>query len=241
MHRRSKNRDLHQIPKSTYNIEFPLNSNCSLNYCIGSFPRGVRPDHRRTGSTVNFSDSAWTSIFPTSIALRSRTSRSMPDLQIATSPPSSPLAETAIPGIPTTCTSLGAHSPAAKDPGGHQCLGQLHNHYDTRTRIMLPTAALSRWKRRCTTCEETRRAEDFRLHRKGITSYGVVQGRAIGPPAHYTTLRLLTLPAMTLRLTDQPSKPDWFRFRLRPRPGFRVAHSFLRAWRASISSGGKLP
>lgn len=235
-----------KFPKGTYNIEFPLNSYCSLNYVHWQLPSGASDliiDGQ--GSTVNFSDFCLGLNLPNvdRVTFKNFTF-SWPKLQIATV--ATIIAVGGNGNIGYTYDVHVAPEHTARLPNILAAINawdSVHNHYDTAdTSNVSYGSGFPAGSGVALTCEETpaeRRISGCTA--RGITSYGVLfkVGQSV-LLRHYDYASAINASGNDITF-DRISLQNLigFGFGYSQGRGFRVAHSVLtRMAGQPISSGG---
>jgi len=235
-----------KFPKGIYNIEFPLNSYCSLNYVHWQLPSGTSDliiDGQ--GSTVNFSDFCLGLNLPNVDRVMFRNfTFSWPNLQIATVG-----TIIAVGGNGNTGYTYDVHIAAAHTARLPNILAAInawdsvHNHWDTAdTNNVSYGSGFPAGSGVALTCEETPAQQKISgCTARGITSYGVLfkVGQSV-LLRHYDYASAITASGNDITF-DRISLQNLigFGFGYSQGRGFRVAHSVLaRMAGQPISSGG---
>jgi hypothetical protein len=235
-----------KFPKSTYNIEFPLNSYCSLNYVHWQLPLGASDlviDGQ--GSTVNFSDFCLGLNLPNvdRVTFKNFTF-SWPDLQIATV-----ATIIAVGGNGNTGYTYDVHiapEHTARLPNILAAINawdNVHNHWDTAdTSNVSYGSGFPAGSGVALTCEETPGQRKISgCTARGITSYGVLfkVGQSV-LLRHYDYASAINASGNDVTFDRiRLQNLIGFGFGYSQGRGFRVAHSVLaRMAGQPISSGG---
>jgi hypothetical protein len=235
-----------KFPKGTYNIEFPLNSYCSLNYVHWQLPsRASDLIIDGQGSTVNFSDFCLGLNLPNvdRVTFKNFTF-SWPNLQIATV-----ATIIAVGGNGNTGYTYDVHIAPERTIRLPNILAAInawdsvHNHFDTAdTNNVSYGSGYPAGSGVALTCEETRtQQKTFGCTARGITSYGVLfkVGQSV-LLRHYDYASAISASGNDVTF-DRISLQNLigFGFGYSQGRGFRVAHSTLtRMVSQPISSGG---
>jgi hypothetical protein len=235
-----------KFPKGTYNIEFPLNSFCSLNYVHWQLPSGASDlviDGQ--GSTVNFSDFCLGLNLPSvdRVTFKNFTF-SWPDLQIATVGTIIAIGGNGYTGYTYDVHIAPEHT--ARLPNILAAINawdSIHNHWDTAdTNNVSYGSGFPAGSGVALTCEETPAQQKISgCTARGITSYGVQfkVGQSV-LLRHYDYASAINASGNDITF-DRISLQNLigFGFGYSQGRGFRIAHSVLaRMAGQPISAGG---